>query len=208
MITQNGVGITSLLNGNTVKRVLSAANEIVNRGVYAATTLSAVDADLAAANIKDGTTIFGFLGTLAVTLAEDVVGSAVFDGTATGTGAFKTNESVGAGSDRDLASVTKTFATPSRAVGAAFFHGTAQTAMTLKLRCYIDGVQVAESAYIPQTTLNVVAVGTKDVSGGVNKITKAAIHNTGVGTFYFTKVSAEDGGIGGGAVAVGAVKGT
>jgi len=60
----NGVGITTLLNGDTVKHVLSAANEIMAKGIYNATTLSAVDADLAPANIKDSITIFGFLGTV------------------------------------------------------------------------------------------------------------------------------------------------
>jgi hypothetical protein len=46
-----------------VTRTLSAANETVDAGYYAATTLSAVDADLAVGNIKSGITIFGFLGT-------------------------------------------------------------------------------------------------------------------------------------------------
>ncbi len=62
MIVQNGVGITTLLNGETVKQTLNPANETVGRGIYAATTLSAVDAELASANIKNGITIFGFAG--------------------------------------------------------------------------------------------------------------------------------------------------
>ena len=49
-------------NGVLVKETLSPANETVNRGHYAATTLSSVDADLATANIKNGITLFGFAG--------------------------------------------------------------------------------------------------------------------------------------------------
>lgn len=45
-------------------KTLSAANETVEEGYYAATTLSAVDADLAVGNIKKDTIIFGFTGTL------------------------------------------------------------------------------------------------------------------------------------------------
>ncbi len=45
-------------------RTLSAANETVQEGYYAATTLSAVDADLAVGNIKKDIVIFGFTGTV------------------------------------------------------------------------------------------------------------------------------------------------
>jgi len=44
-------------------KTLNAANEIVAAGYYAATTLSAVDADLAVGNIKKDEVIFGFTGT-------------------------------------------------------------------------------------------------------------------------------------------------
>jgi hypothetical protein len=49
--------------GTMPTQTLSAANETVAAGYYAATTLSAVDSDLAVGNIKSGVTIFGFLGT-------------------------------------------------------------------------------------------------------------------------------------------------
>ena len=48
--------------GTLVTRTLSAANDTVAAGYYAATTLSAVDADLVVANIKSGVTIFGLAG--------------------------------------------------------------------------------------------------------------------------------------------------
>jgi hypothetical protein len=57
----------------TGTKTLSAANDTVDAGYYAATTLSAVDADLAAGNIKAGETIFGVLGTY----ETPILGSAV-----------------------------------------------------------------------------------------------------------------------------------
>lgn len=51
------------INGVQVKQVLDAANEVVDPGVFDATTLSAVDADLQAGNIKLAVDIFGFVGT-------------------------------------------------------------------------------------------------------------------------------------------------
>lgn len=53
------------VNGVQVEQALDAANETVNKGVYSATTLSAVDADLQAANIKLAETIFGHIGMVA-----------------------------------------------------------------------------------------------------------------------------------------------
>ena len=50
------------VTGTIATRTLSAANDTVAAGYYAATTLSAVDADLAAANIVTGKTIFGVAG--------------------------------------------------------------------------------------------------------------------------------------------------
>lgn len=53
----NGAKIT----GSGTK-TLSVANDTVEAGYYAATTLHAVDADLATANIRAGVTIFGIAG--------------------------------------------------------------------------------------------------------------------------------------------------
>jgi hypothetical protein len=57
-------------------QTLSAANDTVAAGLYEATTLRAVDADLATANIKSGITIFGIAGKAEVvdtTIAADFV---------------------------------------------------------------------------------------------------------------------------------------
>jgi len=59
---QNGAWVAVLQT-----QTLNPANEIVEAGYYAATTLSAVDADLAPANIRGGVTIFGKVGTFALT---------------------------------------------------------------------------------------------------------------------------------------------
>ena len=55
---QNGSWVAMLQT-----KTLNLANENVEAGYYAATTLSAVDADLAVANIKKDVVIFGFTGT-------------------------------------------------------------------------------------------------------------------------------------------------
>ena len=55
-----GVPVT----GTIETRTLSPASDVVAAGYYEATTLSAADADLAAANIAAGTVIFGVTGTL------------------------------------------------------------------------------------------------------------------------------------------------
>lgn len=59
-ISAQGKGV----NGVQTKQALSSGSETVTKGAYNATTLSAVDADLAAANIKSGATIFGVAGTV------------------------------------------------------------------------------------------------------------------------------------------------
>jgi len=63
-------GSTTLLTGSGTK-TLNPANENVPAGYYAATTLSAVDADLAAGNIKSGVTIFGKVGSTDVRDVSD-----------------------------------------------------------------------------------------------------------------------------------------
>jgi len=51
------------VSGVQVKQALDAANEIVAKGVYDPTTLSAIDADFVIANIKSTVNIFGKVGT-------------------------------------------------------------------------------------------------------------------------------------------------
>lgn len=56
--TDTVAGVT----GTVLTKTLSAANDTVGAGYYAATTLSTVDTDLAAGNIVSGKTIFGVAG--------------------------------------------------------------------------------------------------------------------------------------------------
>jgi len=56
---------TATYPGTMPTNTLSVANDTVSAGYYAATTLSAVDTDLAEGNIKSGVNIFGKIGTVA-----------------------------------------------------------------------------------------------------------------------------------------------
>ena len=53
-------------------QTLAPANDTVTAGYYAATTLHAVDADLAVGNIKTGVVVFGFTGTYDVEVTNPV----------------------------------------------------------------------------------------------------------------------------------------
>lgn len=81
----NGIAVTGTISTQT----LSAASETVTAGYYNATTLSAVDADLAVGNIKSGVGIFGKTGTLfGDTDASKVCSNASAAGTLSVTGAY------------------------------------------------------------------------------------------------------------------------
>lgn len=194
-------------------RKLLATDDVYHRGFHKGNPggLDAVDAQLAAANIKEGITIFGFLGTFAGgALAEDTVGSDTENNTCATAGAFHGNcGTPGADGEADIASVTKTFNDPSFAVGSAFCEVASDPTQLdfCKLRCYIDGVQVGESVFFDSTIgENYIAVGTKDVSGDIDIIIKATLHNYGGAQYFRRAASFGTGGEAGGGVAVGAIK--
>ena len=56
---------------------LNPANDTVTAGFYGATTLSAVDADLAVGNIKTGVDIFGFVGTYDTEAGNPIAAGAI-----------------------------------------------------------------------------------------------------------------------------------
>ena len=66
MVFKGGVSLLKYKGGQVLKQSLSATSETVSSGIYDATTLSAVDADLATANIKSGVTIFSKVGAATV----------------------------------------------------------------------------------------------------------------------------------------------
>lgn len=274
-VSINGQYSHEYINGVLVKKTLSAANETVNRGHYAATTLSAVDADLAAANILSGVTIFGFAGVATVqdiadadaVLADVKTGKFFYSVTggrktgnlatvalAAGANAYPAGYHVGAASltavDGDLVAgniadgvtifgvlgtlaatltaeaqsgtkatytpdsysaatgykaikdiagesdidpfITKTdtFTAGSKAVAAFVGNVAAETPSVLKARLWMDGVQVAESAYIAAGGGTQVALlGDRSLSGST--IVKATVHNYSVTAyeFYFFSIA-------------------
>lgn len=158
-------------------RTLSDANDTVQEGYYAATTLSTVDADLAVGNIKKNVNIFGKVGTLPYTLVEDTKGGdktpLVSDGTANQ--GLRT-QSVTAGNDVDLASKTLTFDANSMAVAVGFTHAAPAAANRLKLRMYMGGTQAAESAYLSTSNTETwhYVIGTRALSG--SQICQLSVH--------------------------------
>jgi hypothetical protein len=71
-----GVGTgEAVVTGTIAAQTLSADSETVTAGIYAGTTLSAVDADLATGNIRSGKTIFGING--AANVVDTTTGDAV-----------------------------------------------------------------------------------------------------------------------------------
>lgn len=160
----NGAKITG-----TGTKTLNAANETVAEGYYAATTLSAVDADLAVGNIKSGVTIFGFLGTFWNTLSQDLVSSVGAYSVDTSGTYYQRTFAIAATSELELVYQTKTFATNSMAVGGGFALANASAGSALKLRLYMGGIQVAESAYLATAASDlVILVATKALSGSQN----------------------------------------
>ena len=68
--------VADLTDISVTAQSLNPANDTVTAGFYGATTLHAVDADLATANIKSGVTIFGIAGKVEVVdTAEGVAGA-------------------------------------------------------------------------------------------------------------------------------------
>ena len=78
MLTKTFWGLTSgawgPIAGAIATQTLSNATDTVAAGYYAATTLHAVDADLAAANIKKDVNIFGVVGTAPISSGTAVAG--------------------------------------------------------------------------------------------------------------------------------------
>ncbi len=162
---------------------LDPINDIVAAGYYAATTLHDVDGNLAVGNIKSGVTIFGFLGTLSSTLAEDIVASSItaLTGAAGLTTMYYLSQAVGSGAGVDLVSNTSIFDANSMAVAVGYVYCWCGVANAIKVRLYMDGVQVAESAYLTGSpAANIIVVGTKALSG--SKICKVTAWNYAVGS--------------------------
>jgi len=187
-------------------QTLNPANEIVAAGYYAATTLSAVDGDLAVGNIKLGVNIFGFVGTLSATLAEDILGSQMCALTEeySGGNSFYRNDAIGAGADFEFVALTQAYDASSLAVGVGVFDVETNTADTIKVRLFMDGVQVAESAFLLVDPLLYILMATRALSGTVE--CKLEAHNYGGGESTFYIMGRMNGDIVSAVIAVGSVK--
>jgi hypothetical protein len=109
------------------------------------------------------------------TLAEDVIGNAATTETCNYSGGGYWYDSVSGNSDYDLATKTLVFAAVSRAVAVGHILCRADAVNDFKLRLYMGGVQVAETAYIPASAVNRQIVGTRALSG--SQACKIALHN-------------------------------
>lgn len=175
----------AIKTGTLATQTLNPANDTVNAGYYAATTLHAVDADLAVGNIKSGVVIFGFTGTCTGTLADDITSSTqTLTGNDYATQYFR-NITATAGADVDLETNTTTFAAGSRQVAVCMATCSASAANKGKVRLYMNGAQVAESAYVTMYNAGsqtVILVGTAALTGA--KICKMSFHNYDTGSGY------------------------
>uniref|UniRef100_A0A6M3IZW8 Uncharacterized protein n=1 Tax=viral metagenome TaxID=1070528 RepID=A0A6M3IZW8_9ZZZZ len=174
-ISAQGKGV----NGVQTKQVLSDASEVAAKGVYDATTLSAVDADLAVGNIKSGVTIFGFLGTYAQSLAGDILGSAQTTDLAASTGTAYFTVSINSAVERDIATNTQNYSANSMAVAVAYMLGNVLAVFDVRL--YMDGVLVTNQA--GAGTAGQILMGTRALSG--SKICKLSVYNTDVSARNF-----------------------
>ena len=198
------------LNGVQVLQTLSTANDTVSKGVYAATTLSAVDTDLAVGNIKSGVTIFGKAGTFAGgPIVDDIEAAQVTALTATQAGTYFVHYYLLADAEEyEVATKTQSYSANSRAVAVGFMHGSQQFAGNMTAKLYMDGVQMAESGQLVAAGSGSsphMLTGIKALSG--SKICKIIVKNTRAGTnFVYIASGPISGSVAAAGVAIGSVK--
>lgn len=140
----------------TGTKTLNAANETVNAGYYAATTLSAVDVHLAAGNIKDGVNIFGFVGTYTgPALADDVEVIETDQIAESGAAASATQvyKNIAAATTLDLSSTINALTAGSRQMffGVLYYWVEGGHSNRGKFQLIVDGVKEAESGWMNAT---------------------------------------------------------
>lgn len=161
-----------------------AGSENVPAGIHTATTLSAIDADLVAANIRDGIVIFGITGTLEEG-GTPIFDDADYDGSSnanqgTQVAYGESHGAVASGGDHTLFSKGITLDINSvvfASCGGAFRDNWDSDGC--KLRLYIDGVQQAESGFIASAwnyANSPWLIGDKDCSSGARTVS-ARVHN-------------------------------
>lgn len=188
-------------------KTLSSANETVAAGYYVATTLSAVDNDLAVGNIKSGVNIFGFVGTYDPALIDDIQGSAGTDLVANIVTSWERfREELAAGADLTLATKTQSYSAGSRAFAAGFTLAAVDDANEIKLRLFMAGVQVVETAYLPAGAVpdNYILTFIKAMSG--SEECKLTVHNYDGSMARFYVPSGDTGAPIAAAIAIGSIK--
>lgn len=125
-------------------------------------------------------------------LAEDFVDSAITTLNAdTADGAQVEVLTIGPVAGTDVATITKTFDANSMAVAVGYIFAR-RTGGDMKLRLYMDGVQMAESGIFDLSTRkNYIVVGTKALSGSkICKITAWNSHATITGDVHISAMHA------------------
>jgi hypothetical protein len=179
-------GLEGFVNGAKVTgsgtKTLSALTDTVTAGYYAATTLATVDTDLAAANIKSGTVVFGITGTYDTEAVVPIAAETVLTGkkgrvngtTITGTMANNTGDVAAVSAHMGLT-------TNLHVVPAAGFTDGADDATTVDLTT-VDADLVTGNILAGVTLFGVAGKSTvKDVSD-----TTTVANDVAAGTFFYT----------------------
>lgn len=128
--------------------------------------LDAIDTDLAVGNIKKDVVIFGKTGTVEEgALAEDILGEASTAEIATSSSGWFNTYNITTVTEVTLATKTQAYDASSLAVGVAWGNLGFAQANAAKVRLYMEGVLVAESAFIPIGPVNYAVLGTRALSG-------------------------------------------
>ncbi len=190
------------------KQTISDANDTVNQGVYDATTLHAVDADLAAGNIKSGITIFGILGTLpGGTLSQDITGAALSSliGNNSSVIFWYYETSLAAGASVTLVTLTQSYDANSMAVAAGVCLGAVAGGGDVDLRLYMGGVLVAQSGGL-NGTYDTSIIGTRALSGSQTCHVDLYNNDSGAKTVRLPGGIGGSGSPAGGGMGVGSIK--
>ena len=115
------------------------------------------------------------------TLVEDILGEASSTLTAINAGGYIGSVTITTETEVTLVTKTQTYDASSLAVGVAWGHFRI-TANTTKVRLYMDGVQMAESAFLTLTGTNIVLMATKVLSG--EKTCSIRVYNSDGSTRY------------------------
>lgn len=151
------------------------------------------DADAAVTDVKTAKTFYSVAppkktGTYTAAPAQDIVGSGASSyGCSTGTNAiYYRTDNIGASGDLQPILLTQTYTAGSLAEAFGYILAYADTASKLKMRLFMGGTQVAESAYIATTPIFqlITLYGNAALSG--SKDVLITIHNYDTGTQVVT----------------------